>query len=311
MHEKILVIDDEPDIRQLLASVLDGEGYRVVTAADGVDGLMRFQQDAPDLVILDVRMPLKNGLEVLNAIKADGSEVDVIMLTGYSDEVTAINCLRAGAYDYLLKPLEDLEVMFASVKRALHKRQIEIKNRELMRQLEELAITDPLTELFNIRHLHTCLDEEIRRSERFQHNFCGMMLDIDHFKQVNDTYGHLFGDFALKTVAGIMRRNFRVVDYLFRYGGDELFVLMPETGKEEAEIAANRLLEAVRNEPLTFAEQQMRITISIGCALYPDHATNKTGLLKAADNALYQAKKNGRNQVVFSDSITLCQGSRE
>ncbi len=145
--------------------MLSTEGYDVLTAADGAEGFDRFQQENPDLVITDVRMPRKDGLEVLKDIKALGDDVDAIILTGYSDEATAISCLQDGAYNYHLKPLEDLEVIPASVKRAIYKRRLEIKNRQLMQQLEEMVVTDPLTGLFNFRHLHTCLDEEISRSE--------------------------------------------------------------------------------------------------------------------------------------------------
>lgn len=303
MNEKILIIDDEPDILRLLSSVLTKEGYEILVAADGVGGFHRFQQEYPDLVITDVRMPGKDGVELLEDIKTTGVDVDVIILTGYSDEATAINCLRAGAYDYLLKPLEDVELMLVSIKRALHKRQLELKNRQLMRQLEEMAITDPLTGLFNFRHLHTCLDEEMSRSKRKRSPLCGAMLDIDHFKKINDTYGHLFGDYVLMTLADIMRRHLRAIDRLFRYGGEEFFILLPETGKEETVVAINRLMDTVRAHTFVFDNHHTTITVSIGCTLYPDHAKDRGEILKYADQALYQAKQAGRNRFVFSASF--------
>ncbi len=154
-NEKILLVDDEPDILHLLSSVLANEDCEVLTASDGVKGIERFQQEHPDLVITDVKMPRKDGLDVLKEIKAIDSDVDVIVLTGHSDEATAINCLRVEAYDYLLKPLEDIELLVASVKKALHKKHLHIQNRQRIRQLEEMAITDPLTTLFKRRHLDT------------------------------------------------------------------------------------------------------------------------------------------------------------
>ena len=198
MNEKILVVDDEADILKLLSTILAGENYEVSTAVDGQQGMDRFKEFDPDLVITDMKMPRKNGLELLREIKESGSHVDVMILTGHSDEATAIECLRNGAYDYLFKPLEDIDVLLTAIERALQKRTLETKNRHLMTQLEEMVIRDPLTGLYNHRQLQICLDEEIIRSKRYGHTFCILMLDIDHFKAVNDTYGHLFGDHVLK-----------------------------------------------------------------------------------------------------------------
>ncbi|MCR9819737.1 response regulator, partial [Vibrio parahaemolyticus] len=151
MNERILLVDDESEIREILADLLEDEGYDVVQAEDGEVGFKIFMSEDIDLVVTDVRMPNKNGIELLKDIKQSGQDVDVIILTGQSDELTAIDCLRAGAYDYLLKPIEDLEIMVTSVSRALEKRSLTKKNKELMRQLEELAVRDPLTGLYNMR----------------------------------------------------------------------------------------------------------------------------------------------------------------
>lgn len=298
-EEKILIVDDEPDILTLLASVLGGEGYEILTAGDGVEGIERFQHEQPDLVITDIKMPRKDGLGVLRDIKATGSDVDVIILTGHSDEVTAIDCLRAGAYDYLVKPLEDLEVMLSSIERALYKRTLEVKNKQLIRQLEEMAIKDPLTGLFNFRQLQICLDDEIARSDRYGHSFCGLMLDIDHFKNVNDTYGHLFGDYVLQKLGEIMLRNFRSVDRVFRYGEEEFFIIMPETGKEGINVAADRILAVVRNCNFICDVHQANITLSIGCTSYPEQATDKTEMIRYAEDALSQAQKLGGDRIML------------
>ena len=300
MHEKILIVDDEQDILALLSSILENEGYEVLTAADGVEGIERFQHEQPDLMITDIKMPRKDGLGVLKEIKAIGADlVDVIIMTGHSDETTAIDCLRAGAYDYLLKPLEDLEVMLVSIERALHKRTLELKNKQLLRKLEEMTIKDQLTDLLNFRQLDPCLDDEIARSGRYRHSFCGVMLDIDHFKDINDTYGHLFGDYVLQKFGDIMRQNLRTTDRLFRYGGDEFFILMSEIGKKEAEVTANRLMEAIRNCHFVRDDHQTNITLSIGCVLYPDQATNKTEIIRHAERALYQAREMGGDRMIF------------
>lgn len=300
MNRKILLVDDEEDILKLLTDTLVNEDYEVATALDGQEGMERFKEFDPDLVITDMKMPRKNGLQLLREIKESGSNVDVMILTGYSDETTAIECLRNGAYDYLLKPLEDIDVLLTAIERALQKRTLETKNRHLMKQLEEMAIRDPLTGLYNFRHLQRCLDEEIIRSKRFAHPFCVLMIDLDHFKRVNDNYGHLFGDHVLKKLSEISCGTFRSADRLFRYGGEEFFIIMPETSREKAVSAAERLMEAVRHHIFECDGQKTKITVSMGGASYPDQSQDKIELIKLADNALYQAKKNGRDRFVLS-----------
>jgi two-component system, cell cycle response regulator len=301
MKEKILVIDDEPEIRELLSEILQEEGYEVFDAADGVEGLALFHDIKPDLVITDVKMPLKDGLAVLKGVKEAKCDIDVIILTGHSDEATAIECLQSGAYDYLLKPVEDIEVLLTAVNRAIHKRNLELKNKDLIRQLEEMAIRDPLTGLYNFRQLHVSLDEEMTRSQRYGHAFCVSIVDVDHFKAVNDNFGHLFGDHVLKKLGEIMRRALRDTDRLFRYGGEEFVILMPETSPEEAASAADRIMDSIRTHTFISDEKSAQITVSIGGAGFPFQSIDKVELIKLADQALYRAKESGRDRFVFSE----------
>ncbi|MFZ0449624.1 MAG: diguanylate cyclase [Desulfatiglandaceae bacterium] len=301
MKEKILVIDDEPEIRELLSEILQGEGFEVFGAADGVEGLELFHDIKPDLVITDVKMPRKDGLAVLKEVKEAKSDIDVIILTGHSDEATAIECLQSGAYDYLLKPVEDIEVLLIAVNRAIHKRNLELKNKDLLRQLEEMAIRDPLTGLYNFRQLHVSLDQEMTRSQRYGHSFCVFIVDVDHFKAVNDNYGHLFGDHVLKKLGEIMQRALRNTDRLFRYGGEEFFVLMPETSQEEASTVADRIMDAIRTHTFICDEKGAKITVSIGGAGFPFQSIDNVELIKLADQALYKAKESGRDRIVFSE----------
>jgi diguanylate cyclase (GGDEF)-like protein len=300
MNEKILIIDDEEDIRNLLAMTLRGEGYEVVVAADGEEGIARFREINPDLIVTDVKMPKKSGLDVLQTVRGSGPDVDVIILTGHSDEATAISCLRQGAYDYILKPLEDLDVILMSVKRTLQKRQLEKEKISLMGRLEEMAVRDSLTGLYNVRTLHAALDEEIIRAERYTHPFCVLMIDIDHFKAVNDTCGHPFGDHVLKELATIMGRVLRTTDRLYRYGGEEFLVVMPETPPEEARQAVVRLCDAVKSQTFVQGGVERKITISAGGAFFPFHAVEKAALIRLADEALYEAKNTGRDRAVFA-----------
>ena len=199
MNEKILIIDDKEDILTFLSSILKSEGYEVIAAADGIEGINRFQREKPDLVITDIKMPRKGGLEVLKEIKESGPNVDVIVLTGQSDEATAIECLQRGAYDYLITPLEDIDLLFAATERALDKRNLDLENIQLIKQLDEMSIRDSLTGLYNFRRLHTSLDEELIRSQRYGHNFCTLMLDIGSFKAINDSHVIYLGILFFKT----------------------------------------------------------------------------------------------------------------
>ena len=305
MKETILIIEDEEDILALLSGLLASEDYRVITAGNGREGIKKFQEHNPDLIITDVRMPIMDGIEVLREVKTKESDTEVIILTGHSDEATAIDCLRLGAYDYFRKPLEDIDVLLTAVERVLEKRNLELKNRSLVKQLEELSIKDPLTGLYNYRYLQSCLDEEIDRSRRYGHRFFILMIDADHFKDINDTYGHLFGDHVLKKLGELLAAELRSTDRLFRYGGEEFLVIMNELTKAEVAMVVKRLMERIRNHQFCYEGQAAKITVSMGGAFFPDGAEDKLELIKTADQALYKAKESGRNRFECCSDVQL------
>ena len=314
MRETILIIEDEADILELLSSLLTSEGYTVITARNGREGLDKFQEHSPDLILTDVRMPVMDGIEVLREVKTKESDTEVIILTGHSDEATAIDCLRLGAYDYFRKPLEDIDVLLTAVARVLEKRNLELKNRSLVKQLEEMSIKDSLTGLYNYRYLQKCLDEELERSRRYGHNFFILMIDADHFKQINDNYGHLFGDHVLKKIGDIISKELRSADRLFRYGGEEFLVIMNEITKDKVPNAVFRLMNAIRNHTFAYEGQKAKITVSMGGAFFPDDADSKVELIKAADQALYRAKGAGRDRFeccfeLSEDDLDLIMGN--
>jgi diguanylate cyclase (GGDEF)-like protein len=296
MPAKILVVDDEQDIRTLISGFLSGEGYTVNSAQDGEQGFRLFREQPPDLVITDIKMPGHSGIDLLKKIKAEDPSIDVIVLTGHSDELTAIDCLRCGAYDYLLKPLEELDLLLASIQRAIQKRRLEARNLQLVKELEQMAIRDPLTGSYNHRHMYTALSKEIARALRYEHPFSIMMIDIDCFKQVNDTYGHLVGDFVLKRMVQLLKDHLRLTDTLFRYGGEEFVALLPETEKNKAMRVADRLLDAIRSHTFDCDSHKIDITISIGSAMFPEEARDISTLIGVADRRLYHAKKTGRDR---------------
>ncbi|WP_372680224.1 diguanylate cyclase [Desulfosarcina sp.] len=296
MKETILIIEDEEDILALLSSLLESEGYTIITATNGLKGLQEFQAHKPGLILSDVRMPVMDGIEVLKKVKTRETDTEVIILTGHSDEATAIDCLRLGAYDYFRKPLEDIDVLLTAVSRVFEKRNLEQKNRSLVRQLAELSTKDPLTGLYNYRHLQTCLDEEIDRSRRYGHSFFILMIDADHFKNINDAHGHLFGDYVLKKLGQLISTELRSTDRLFRYGGEEFLVIMNELSKTEVVNAVNRQLAFIRNHTFIYEGQKAKATVSMGGAFFPEDADDKVSLIQAADQALYRAKEAGRDR---------------
>ncbi len=305
MKETILIIEDEEDILTLLSGLLESEGYDVITACNGREGVEKFEEHGPDLILTDVKMPIMDGIEVLREVKTKESDTEVIILTGHSDEATAIDCLRLGAYDYFRKPLEDIDVLLAAIERVLEKRNLELKNRSLVRQLEELSIKDPLTGIYNYRFLQSCLTEAIERSRRYGHKFFILMIDVDHFKDVNDTYGHLFGDYVLKKLGEIISDRLRSTDQLFRYGGDEFMIVMNEISKSQAEKVVCRQIRAIRNHVFTYEGQKAKITVSMGGAFFPEDSDNKVTLIKKADQALYRAKVAGRDRYDCSFDVSV------
>ncbi len=179
---------------------------------------------------------------------------------------------------------------------------------KLIAFLERLSLTDPLTGVANRRHLEWRLSEEVARSSRYQYPLSALMLDIDHFKQVNDTYGHQVGDEVLKQLAQRLQQTLRRTDFIARYGGEEFLILAPQTPSDRALLMAERLRQLVANKPFSITpDLNLTITVSIGVAIFPDHAQNESELVKAADAALYRAKETGRNRVCLFEPA-MAQG---
>lgn len=172
-----------------------------------------------------------------------------------------------------------------------------IKRALLYKKIQELAITDSLTKVFSRRYLLERLDEEIERSRKFKYNFSFLMLDIDHFKDYNDRYGHLVGDAILKDVANVIKEGIRQIDLVGRYGGEEFSIILTETGKEQAGFIAERLRQDIEERNIRVYDENLKVTVSIGISIFPENSPNAIELIDAADKALYQAKETGRNRI--------------
>lgn len=308
----MLVVDDDRTNVEHVKNGLAHFGYAFVEANDGAQALSALREQKPDLIIMDVEMPGLSGVEVCRIVKANQGDngfgfIPVILMTARKAS-SKIEGLELGADDYLVKPFDMLE-LGARVKSMLRLKvlqdQLIDKNRELDRankELDRLSRTDALTGLFNRRYFEERFAVEFARSNRYRAPLSCLMIDIDHFKRINDSHGHAFGDKVLQAVATVAQDTLRDVDMLARYGGEEFLALLPETGPAEALRVSERVRRGIEQLKLS-AEvmgdaQRVRCTASIGLATFPVPSIDSAeALLRAADDALYTAKEGGRNRV--------------
>ena len=295
----ILIVDDSRTIRQILKRVLVGAGYRVTEAADGSLGLAAIRSDRPDLVLLDVDMPVMDGLTTIRAMRADSdmSTLPVLFLTARTSGTEVAEGLGLGAQDYLRKPCEPSELLARVATTLLRSRQEE-ELRRRTQALDDLSTTDPLTSLGNRRRFDLRARDLTERGDADQ--LIGViMVDIDHFKAVNDTEGHSVGDTVLTVVASRMAAVVDGRTTLVRWGGEEFLALLPRAEPETLLLIAERLRAVIADSPLAVGvDHTVTVTISLGCAIGP--LDQLPSVIKSADSALYAAKARGRNRVEFA-----------
>jgi two-component system, cell cycle response regulator len=303
----ILVVDDVPDNVEILEARLASRGYRVVTAASGDEALARVREEPPHLILLDVMMPGMDGHEVARRVKEDPALpfIPIILVTALTEADDVVQGLESGADDHISKPynFRELEARVQAMLRIKRLQdELDLKNRQLEEanhRLKKLSITDGLTELFNHRHVHELLQEEFGRTQRTHDPLAVAMMDLDRFKQVNDTHGHPTGDLILYETARIIRETAREIDMPGRYGGEEFIVILPGTDEAAAAAFAERVRAAVEGHVFRDGAVEVRMTISAGVAAIPGEGVRSPeSLLKAADQALYEAKRAGRNRVM-------------
>ena len=312
--ESILVVDDEEGLRSIISQVLSDDGYEVITASSGEAALEIFKNTPFPIVMTDVFMQEMTGIDLLHEIKALNPNTQVVIMTSNASLESATAALRSGAYDYLTKPFEDLEAITSVINRAAKKWEL-IQQKETMvdslkknthdleelnAQLKNLAIRDPLTGLFNRRHFLEALELEFSGSQYHGRAFSLLFIDLDHFKHYNDTFGHPAGDDLLKELAKLLTKGSRDTTIVARYGGEEFILLVPATPKDRARIFAERLRKSVEEHLFHGRESQPsgQMTLSIGVSTYPEDGSDIETLISRADQAMYQAKENGRNRVV-------------
>ena len=232
MANRILIVDDKPEVRDSMSDYMRLAGFAAESVASAEEALDLLRDNRFDLVITDIVLPGLGGLELTQLVKKKHN-TDVVVMTGYSDNFSYEGAISIGACDFVIKPVR-LEELLLRVRRVLREQELTLERNRMMEKLQKLAVTDGLTSLFNSRHFFTQLELEVDRSSRYKHPLALLLIDIDHFKDYNDTFGHLEGDKVLVRFSQILGSCLRANDSAFRYGGEEFTVILPETGAEEA-----------------------------------------------------------------------------
>lgn len=293
---RLLVADDDREMRRLMRTRLERAGFEVVLAENGPGALEGAQRLRPDLLVLDVNLSGMDGFEVLRLVRDDPTikDVPVLLLTARTDIESRLAGLGSGADDYMIKPC-DLRELLLRVKVLLSRKTAREGLVAENERLARLADQDPLTGAYNRRSLEQRLREEAARSSRFSAPLSVCMLDLDHFKRVNDTYGHPVGDKVLVELVRRIGGCLRTADAIARYGGEEFLLVLPHTNLGGAVVVAERIRYVVGTTPFDVGGVTLGITVSIGAAEVgpkgPDEAVVR------ADAAMYRAKQGGRNRV--------------
>jgi two-component system cell cycle response regulator len=296
---RVLVVDDSKTIRVILCTYLKTHGFEVAEAGDGEAALRCLEAGEFDVIVTDLMMPALDGFGLIEAIKARDVPAEIILVTNNAEQDAVVRALRLGAHDFLTKPLPGADAVVLTVTRALEKKRLKDTNARLMRELAAQSRRDGLTGLLNRRVFDESLAQELVRARRYDFPLCLAMVDIDHFKRVNDACGHPAGDEVLRQVARRLESGTRQSDQVFRYGGEEFAVLFAHTPLQEAAEVCARLLVRLRATPIDASGSAFSITASIGLACAGGEADASDALVERADQALYQAKADGRNRVVL------------
>lgn len=302
--KEILWVEDEDDSFTVLKKMLGRKHESNVTRAASIaEAKTLLSENEYDLAILDLNLPDGNSLELLNFLKKQELKLASIIVTGYGDEEIAARCIQAGAYGYLSKGNISIDLLDQGIEDAYKKFCLDKEMDKAVGRMAQMATRDELTGLYNRRYMIEFFDREYNRSNRYDSDLSCMVLDLDYFKQVNDTYGHACGDYVLKEFSNILIQNARGSDYAFRYGGEEFMVLLPQTDISDANIVAEKIRKLCEDKEYSFNDHTLKVTVSIGIASIKNCLTKKSqDLMALADKALYRAKADGRNSVKIYQS---------
>ena len=292
----ILIVEDNRIDAKLIQSYLHAEACQIKIAEDGEEAISCAQQERIDVILLDLILPGINGYQVCSILKEmEGTQnIQIVAITSLSDLDSKLKSIELGVDDYLVKPV-NRHILRTRVKSLIKKKALLDKLCNRYEMAVHSAITDKLTGLYNRRFFDYFLDLEVKRSSRQKTSLALLLIDIDNFKRINDTFGHLSGDNVLNKFGKLLKTKIREIDMAARYGGEEFAVVMSNTGLKEAVKIADRIRQSI--QAYSFAKENLTTTVSIGIALYPSDANSLNELIEKSDYALYKAKCNGKNRV--------------
>lgn len=303
----ILIVDENPNNLQILHVILEAEGYKTIAASNEKDAIERVRFDKPDLIIMALTMPKTSGLELCDYLKSSPpvTTSPIILMRTIREQDYLIEAFEKGVADTITHPLNPAEIL-ARVRTHLELQQTKKQLNRLVKEqekltnlLRKLASTDPLTGLWNRRHLLTIGFQEFNRACRYKRSLSVLIVDMDNFKQINDEYGHTMGDEILKGVAKSIVGSLREADYCGRFGGEEFVTLLPETDSAGAMRVAERLRQGVEQITIGIGEEQVQMTVTVGVASYQLDDSSIEVIIQRANKALYHAKSQGYNRVVL------------
>jgi diguanylate cyclase (GGDEF)-like protein len=295
MNINILIVDDDSTVRNPINELIKLSGYNSFEASSAEEAIDILKTNSIQVVITDIMLPEMSGFELTGLITKE-YDSDVIVITGYSDIYSYEEAINMGASDFIIKPVH-FEELLLRLKKVLADRELARDRGLMMEKLQKLAITDGLTKLHNSRSFYSQLEVEVDRFNRYKRSLALLLMDIDHFKKYNDSYGHIEGDKALVKIAQIIKSCLRKLDSAYRYGGEEFTVILPETSCKEAHNVAQRIKSALKVENfMPQSEKDVNITISIGVTEYYP-AEQLSEFIHRADKAMYLSKGKGRNKV--------------
>ena len=296
---KILIVDDISANVDVLRAILERKGYQICMAPSGEIALKILPEIEPDLVLLGVTMPEMDGFEVCQKMKEnpDLADIPVIFVTGKVATEDIVRGFNVGGSDYVSKPFQYEEIL-ARVSSQIKIRELIQEKEALIKELDSLSRIDPLTKLSNRRDVKEILSYEQSRFERSGKGFTIGLGDIDFFKKINDQYGHDVGDYVLKEVAVVLKKNIRKVDSVARWGGEEFLIVLPDTTLNGAAKVIEKIRSSIESFNFEFNQEKIKVTMSFGVACHANECNQMESIIKLADDLLYKAKEQGRNRVI-------------
>ena len=292
MKNKILIVEDTPSDFERLQKILEKQNYIITHAPDGKTAFALLEEEPPDLVVLDIFLPDTDGFEICKHIRQyeDFASLPILFYTSSNNLDNKLLGLKLGASDFLVKGSDEREII------------IRIQNlldlKKVYDELLRLSVIDSLTHVYNRRYFQQRLMDEFERARRYKRDFCCVIIDVDHFKNINDSHGHPIGDIVLKKIAASLRYNIRATDVVCRYGGDEFGLILPETNFEGAYTLVERIANILCKKDVGKENLPIFITLSCGISSYLEgRALVMDELVTQADVALYNSKRQGRDQI--------------